>query len=56
MRNVYTILVGKPEQITRSHRHRSDDIRMYLKEMVERVWTGCIWLRMSISDNEPSGS
>jgi hypothetical protein len=51
MRNAYSILVGKPERkrpLGRP-RHRWEDIRMVLREMSGRAWTGCIWLSVGTS-------
>jgi hypothetical protein len=52
LRNPFKILVRKPEgkkpfgrpRLTREH-----NIRMDLREIGGRVWTGCIWLRLGIS-------
>jgi hypothetical protein len=52
MRNVYKILVSKPEEkrLFGRCRHRWDDnIRMDLIEMDVLVWTGFIWLRLGTS-------
>jgi hypothetical protein len=53
-RNVYRILVGKPEGKRPLGRPRSrwvDDIKMYLREIGwdRMVWTGLIWLRIGTS-------
>jgi hypothetical protein len=48
-RNAYGILVGKPEgkRPLRRPRHRwGDNIRMDIREIGWKVWTGCIWLRI----------
>jgi hypothetical protein len=50
-RDVYRILVGKPEwkRPLGRHRHRwEDDIRMGLWKTAWE-WTGCIWLRIGTS-------
>jgi hypothetical protein len=52
-RNACKILVGKPEgkrSLGRPACRWEDNIRMDLKETVERVWTGFIWLRIGASD------
>jgi len=49
MRNAYKILVRKPERKRPHERPRckwDDNIRMDLKEIGWKVWTGCIWLRI----------
>jgi hypothetical protein len=46
MRNLYKILVGKPEdkRPLRRPRHRWEDIRMYLKEI---GWEGVDWMHLA---------
>jgi hypothetical protein len=65
IKNVYKILVGKPEGRgpLRRPQHRWEDIiKMDLQEMGWRMWIRSIWLRIRIGDkllehvNEPSGS
>jgi hypothetical protein len=49
-RNVYRVLVGKPEgkrPYVRPRRRWKDGIRMYLREIGWGVWSGFIWLRMA---------
>jgi len=49
LRNAYNVLVGKPEEkrsIGKPRRRWKDNIRMDLKEIGGRGWTGCIWLRI----------
>jgi hypothetical protein len=50
MRNVYNILIGKPERkrpLVRSRRRWEDTVAMDFKEIGwECVWTGFIWLRI----------
>jgi hypothetical protein len=51
IRNEYKILVGKPEGTRprgRFGRRWEDNIRMDLMEMIWKVWTGFIWLRIGI--------
>jgi hypothetical protein len=45
IRNVYTILVGKHEgRLLRRPKHRwQDDVKIDLKEMDGKLWTGFIW-------------
>jgi hypothetical protein len=53
MRNAYKILVGKPEgkaPLGKPKRRWEDNIRLDVKEMCGKVWTGCIWLRIGTSD------
>jgi hypothetical protein len=53
VRNAYKILVGKPEGKKPLGRHRcrwKANVRMNLREIGWQVWTGCIWLRLGISD------
>ena len=48
MRNMYRILVGKPEgkrPFGRPKNRQTDNIKCILKKQDERVQTGCIWLR-----------
>jgi hypothetical protein len=47
-RGAYRVLVGKPERRPLGRpRHRwEDNIKMDLKEVGWRAWTGLIWLRM----------
>jgi hypothetical protein len=48
-RNVYRLLVGKPEgkrQLGRPKRRWIDNIKMGLLEIGLVVWTGLIWLRI----------
>ena len=48
-RDVYTILVGKPEgkrPLGRPRRRREDNIKMDLQKVICGVWTGSIWLRI----------
>jgi hypothetical protein len=50
--NAYKILVGKPEgkgQLGRPKHRWLDNIRMGLREIEWKVWTGFIWLRMGTS-------
>jgi hypothetical protein len=50
-RNVYKILVGKPEgkrPLGKPRRRRLDTIKMDLREN-GMVWTGSIWLRIGTS-------
>jgi hypothetical protein len=52
MRNVYKILIGKPEgkrPLRRPGRRWEDNIRTDLSELGGKVWTGCIWLRIGTS-------
>jgi hypothetical protein len=51
MRNIYKILVGKPEgeQLGRPVLRLEDNIRMDLKETQGRAWTGFTWLRIGIN-------
>jgi hypothetical protein len=47
-RNVYKVLVGKPEgerPLGRPRRRREDGIRMDLREIGLGVWIGFEWLR-----------
>jgi hypothetical protein len=42
-------LLGKPEGKTQLGRPRcrwDDNIRMNVKEIMWKVWTGCVWLRI----------
>jgi hypothetical protein len=48
-RNVYRVLVGKPERkrpLERPKRRWEDGIRMDLKEAGWAVWSGLTWLRL----------
>jgi hypothetical protein len=48
MRNSHNIFVGKPEGKRlrgRPRRRWEDNIRMDLRDIGWRMWTGCIWLR-----------
>jgi hypothetical protein len=48
-RNVYRVLVGKPEgrrPLGRPRRRWEDGIRMYLEDIVWGVWSGFTWLRI----------
>jgi hypothetical protein len=48
-RNVYRVLVGKPEgkrPIERLRRRWEDGIRMDLRDIGSGVWSGFIWLRI----------
>jgi hypothetical protein len=50
--NAYKILVGKPEgkgTFGRLRRRREDNIRLDLREIGWRLWTGFIWLRIRTS-------
>jgi hypothetical protein len=50
-RNMYRVLVGKPEgktPIGRPRRRWEDGIKMYLWEIGWGVWSGFIWLRIGI--------
>jgi hypothetical protein len=52
MKNQYEILVGKPEwkrQLERRMLRCEDNIRMDLKEIMWKMWTGFIWLIASSS-------
>jgi hypothetical protein len=47
-RNAYKILVGKPEAkrpLGRPSSRWEGNIRMNLREIGWKVWSGCIWLR-----------
>jgi hypothetical protein len=49
IRSAYGVLVGKPEgrrPLERPRRRWEDNIKMDLKEVECRVWTGSIWLRI----------
>jgi hypothetical protein len=53
MKKSYKILVGNPEgknSLGRLRPRREDTINMYLKQVVLRVWTRFIWLRIGSSD------
>jgi hypothetical protein len=48
-RNVYRVLVGKPEgerTLERPRRRWEDGIKMYLREIDRGVWSGFTWLRI----------
>jgi hypothetical protein len=46
MRNAYSILVVKPQGMRSLGRPRwEDNIRMDLREVRWKVWTGFVWLR-----------
>jgi hypothetical protein len=47
MRNVYEILIGKPEGKRPLGRTKSG--WEYNIEKVEKMWTGCIWFRVGTS-------
>jgi hypothetical protein len=52
MRNLFSILVGEPEgkrQLAKRRRRWENNIRMDLREVGWRVWTGFIWLRVGTS-------
>jgi hypothetical protein len=54
MRSAYKILVGKSEGKRprgRPRRKWEDDIRIDVKEVTWRQWTGFIWLRMWADDS-----
>jgi hypothetical protein len=49
-RSAYRILVGKPEgerSITRPRCRLKNNIKMDLREIGWRLWTGFIWLRIT---------
>jgi hypothetical protein len=51
-RNVYTLLVGKPEgkrPLERPRRNWIDNIKINFLETVLGVWTGLVWLRIDKS-------
>jgi hypothetical protein len=51
-RNVYRVLVGKPEgkrPLERAKRRWEDGIKMGLTEIGWGVWSGCTWLRTGIA-------
>jgi hypothetical protein len=53
MRNTYKILDGKPEAKRRLGRRTyrwEDNIRIDLREIVWKLWTGFIWLRIGSRD------
>jgi hypothetical protein len=61
MRNVYKILVRKPEEkrsVGRPRRRWEDNIKLQLWERWLGVWIGFIWLRIRTGEhgNEPSDS
>jgi hypothetical protein len=48
-RNVYRVLVGKPEgkrPLVRPRRRWEDGIKMDLREIVWGVWNGFTWLKI----------
>jgi hypothetical protein len=48
-RNVYTLMVGKPEgkrPLGRPRRRWIDNIKMDLLEIGGMLWTGLVWLRI----------
>jgi hypothetical protein len=48
-RNVYRVLVGKPEgkgPLGRPRRRWEDGIKIDLKEICRGMWSGFTWLRM----------
>jgi hypothetical protein len=48
-RNVYRVLVGKPEgkrPLERARRRWEDGIKMDLREIGWGLWSGFIWLRI----------
>jgi len=50
--SAFIVLVGKPEGKRPLGRHRlrwEDSIRMDIREIGGKVWTGCIWLRIGSS-------
>jgi hypothetical protein len=50
-RNVYRVLVGKPEgkrPLGRPRRRWEDGIKMDLREIGWGVWSGLTWLRIGI--------
>jgi hypothetical protein len=52
MRNAYRILVGKPEGkrlLGRPRRRWEDNIRMDLRKVWWKVWTGFFWLSVRTS-------
>jgi hypothetical protein len=63
-RNVYRVLVEKPEgkrSLERPRRRWEDGIKMDLREICWRVWSGFIWLGIGSlgcceCSDEPSGS
>jgi hypothetical protein len=64
-RNIYRILVGKPEgkrPLGRYRRRWEDNIKMDLTNIGLEVWTGFIWRKTGTSGgpceygNKPSGS
>jgi hypothetical protein len=49
---VYRILVGTPERkrtLGRPRHRWKDEIRMYIREIGWKVWTGFVWLRVGSS-------
>jgi hypothetical protein len=48
IRNAYRILVRKP--YGKKSVRGKDNIRMDVREIGRKVWTGCIWLRIGTSD------
>jgi hypothetical protein len=54
IRNVYTVLIGKPEGMRPLGRPRhiwEDNIKMNIKKWGVRLWTGFVWLRIGTSDD-----
>jgi hypothetical protein len=50
-RNLYSVLVGKPEgkrPLERPSRRWEDGIKKYLREIGWGVWSGLSWLRIAI--------
>jgi hypothetical protein len=48
-RNIYRVLVGKPEgkrPLERPRRRWEDGIKRYLREIDWGVWSGVVWLRI----------
>jgi hypothetical protein len=45
-RNVYRVLVGKPEGKTHLKDHGVDGVKMDLREIGWGVWSGFTWLRI----------
>jgi hypothetical protein len=52
VRNAFNILFQKPEgkrPCVRPRRRWEDNVRMRLREVGWKMWTGCIWLRIVTS-------